>query len=235
MNTLRYWLKGIRLYIAMASLLVTALTILWARAAYGGSTLYPIRVEEVFAWLALGLVAVAISIGPAYKLFPKLGGKQLLFDARRLLGVSAAWFASWHVGIAYLNLFHAANPLSLPMQYRWSFLAGGFALIILLAMAVTSFDAAFKRMGIWWFRLHRFVYVAIGLALLHAYVSGVHSTGPIALAITTIVSVGLLGAYTYLAFRRQARPTRWQAITLLLMLLFIAAVLTYGFTHQGSK
>ncbi len=169
MATFKHWLTGVRFYIAGATLLVTGLVVWWTETAYGGSSLTTIRCQETFAWLALSLMVLAISIGPTAKLFPKLPGKSILFEARRLIGVSAAWFATLHVGIAYFVQFSTANPFSLPAEYRNAFGLGVVALAILLAMAFTSFDKAFNGMGIWWFRLHRFIYVAIMLVLFHIF------------------------------------------------------------------
>lgn len=231
LNTLRYWVRGVRFYIACGALLITLETIWWAHAAYGGSTLYPTRIEEVYAWLAVGLLTVAVSIGPVYKLFPKLPAKRILEDGRRWIGISAAWFSLLHVLIAYFTLFKGSNPLQLPKAYQESFLVGIIALLILLAMALTSFDKAFKSMGIWWFRLHRLVYVAIVLTLLHAFLIGVHATDlPVLIIISSLVGLLIL-AYVWIAFVRK-RPSRWQLITIMAMTLLLIAVLYYGFSQH---
>jgi DMSO/TMAO reductase YedYZ heme-binding membrane subunit len=228
-----YWLKGIRFYIAIGSGLVTLFVILWAHAAYAGTTLYPTRIEEVFAWLAVVLVALAVAIGPTFKVLPRLPGKSLFFDARRLIGVSAAWFATLHAGIAFGALFKFPNPLSLPADYQRSFLFGAGALLILLAMAFTSFDKAFSSMGIWWFRLHRLVYVAIGLTLLHAFGIGVHATNLLPLLLISIGVATVLGMHVYVSLIKRS-PSRLQIATILSMTVFLVVVLTYGFTQRQA-
>lgn len=147
-----------------------------------------------------------------------------MFDARRLLGVSAFWFASLHVIISYSSLFKLANPLTLPTTYQQSFLAGSIALLILFAMTATSFDKAFRGMGKWWFRLHRFVYVALPLILLHALMTGAHTDNPLVVLMLIIAATYVVGVHGYLSFVKR-RPTIWQllaisAVTIALILIF---------------
>jgi methionine sulfoxide reductase heme-binding subunit len=50
---------------------------------------------------------------------------------------------------------------------------GGASLLIMLALAITSTNGWMRRMGVWWKRLHRLVYAAGVLAVLHvALLSG---------------------------------------------------------------
>jgi DMSO/TMAO reductase YedYZ heme-binding membrane subunit len=226
-RTLRFWFQGIRVYIAIGALLVSAETWWWAFASYGHTSLTAIRMEEVYAWLALGLLATALSIGPVYKVFPRLPGALLLRDARRLIGVSAAWFAALHAIIAYVSLFHATNPLNLPGAYRLAFGVGTLTLIILLLMAFTSFDAAFARMGVWWFRLHRLVYVAAIMATLHALLIGVHTAQAVPLLAMGVAAMLLLGLHIGAAFAK-GRPTKWQWATMCGALLALALTFIYG-------
>ncbi|MGC1176473.1 MAG: ferric reductase-like transmembrane domain-containing protein [Candidatus Saccharimonadales bacterium] len=229
---LDHWRKGVRLYIGIGIVLVTLEVWWWASASYSGSVLFATRLEEAYAWLAVGLICSAVTIGPLYKVFPRLGGKGMLFDARRLIGVGAAWFASLHVAVAYVSLFKLANPLHLPRSYQQAFVVGALALIILLAMAVTSFDKALKTMGIWWFRLHRLVYVALLLILLHAFLIGVHATQWPALIILTVVAVGLLSLHIYISFVRQERPTIGQLLTISYVVLLLVALFNYGYGQK---
>ncbi len=230
---LKEWTKGVRLYIALAAVLIAAEVWWWATAVYGSSNLATIRMQEVYAWLALGLMTVAVFIGPTLKLFPKLPGKGLLRDARRMLGISGAGFAALHVGIAYIALFKLPNPTTLADSYQKAFLLGAVALVILLLMAFTSFDRAFHKMGIWWFRLHRLVYVALLLALLHAFMIGSHAVGWPALITVALAAVVLLAFHVILMLRHE-RPGNLQVITITYAVLFAAAVLNYGLSqHLG--
>jgi sulfoxide reductase heme-binding subunit YedZ len=233
MNILNYWLTGIRIYIAIASVAITGL-ILWSvETAYGGTSLATIRMQEIFAWISLALLVVAISIGPIFKIFPRLAGRRIWFESRRMIGVSAAWFATLHVTITYIVLFKVANPFSLSSYYRNSFAIGGIALLILLAMAFTSFNKAFQLMGIWWYRLHRLVYLSIVLILLHIFMIGVHSTHLPVLYSLGGISILLVGAYVTVYIRSTKRGI-WQTTTVSLMTLLLLLSIGYGF-HQHFK
>lgn len=231
-NQFKLWQRGIRLYIAALIGLVTIESAWWAQTTYGGSSLVSLRLEEIYAWLALGFLGLAILIGPVYKIFPNLPAKFVLRDGRRLIGIGAAWFAALHAGIAYFVLFKAPNPLALPASYQRSFAVGGLALIILLALALTSFDRAFRGMGSWWFRLHRTVYVATILSLLHAFIDGVHADGWPALVILTICAASLIGLHGYIRLVKPAHPTLKNIVWLSGVLLVLIAVLGYGYSQR---
>lgn len=232
LQTFNYWRRGIRLYIALGVLLVTLEVWWWASASYSGSVLFATRMEEAFAWLALAMICLAVSIGPVYSIWPRLPGKRIMSDARRLVGVGGAWFASLHILIAYISLFKAANPLSLPANYQRAFALGALGAVILLAMAFTSFDRAFKGMGIWWFRLHRLVYLALVVIVLHAFIIGVHATDLSVLIGLTTVAVSLLGMHSYIAFVRSRRPTPWQMLAIGGTAVLLVLVFWYGYGHR---
>lgn len=235
-NKIRDWPKGIRFYIALATGLTTAELYWLMRSIYGASSVGAIRLQETYAWIALSLVLVTVAIGPVYSLAPHLPGKSILRDARRMLGISAAWFASWHVGISYVNQFQSANPLYLPTVYQRAFLIGLIALLILLALAVTSFDKAFRSLGIWWFRLHRLVYAGILLILLHAFNIGVHATSWLFLISLTLVVGAIFAAQLWLGFGPNREPTILRSIVLCYGLLITIGIFAYGYTqHLGSS
>lgn len=226
--TLRHWKTGIRLYIALATIAVTVESWWWARANFGSGNLFSSRLEELYAWLALALIAIAVCIGPFYKLLPRVPGKRQWFEARRLIGISGAWFASLHVLLAYDALFNFVNPRSLPVLYQQSFALGALALIILLAMAGTSFDAAQRWLGPWWYRLHRLVYVALIAVLAHIMLVGVHATNTSVLTALVIVASIILLAHILVL---KQRPTWLRAVTLLLLGGALLVVFNYGYNH----
>ena len=170
-TTLNHWLHGTRFYVAIAIGLITLNTYWWASVSFSSPKLVTIRLEESYAWFGLASLLIALSLGPLYRLF-ELPGRKPVMESRRMFGIGAAWFSSLHVLIAYIGLFHLANPIVLPAEYQNSFLFGAIAWLILLAMAFTSFNAALRTMGVWWFRLHRFVYVALAATIAHAVTIG---------------------------------------------------------------
>lgn len=224
------------MYVAMATLLVAIEVWWWSSVTYGGSNVSAIRAQEVYAWLSLSCLLLAVSIGPMLRLFPAIPGKGLWRDARRLIGIAAATFAVLHVGIAYIDLFQAPNPLTLADIYKKSFGLGVTALLILIAMAVTSFDRAFFGMGIWWFRLHRLVYVALLAVGLHAFMVGSHANSLGVLILLSSITLLLLIAHAIAMIRSDKPASNLQIVTISCAVLFAAAVLNYGLTqHLGHN
>ncbi len=227
-RTLNQWLIGVRFYIALGIVAVTLETWWWASMTYSGSDLFAIRLEEIYGWLSLGLITLAVSIGPVYKILPKFPGKLIMFDARRLIGVGGAWFASLHVAIAYISLFSAANPLTLPTIYQQAFALGTVALIILLAMAFTSFDKALKKMGVWWFRLHRLVYIALLAILAHSFMIGVHATTRQVMALLAFAATALL---VMNIFSQRRKPSVYKLVSITSAAVLLVIIFSYGITQ----
>jgi DMSO/TMAO reductase YedYZ heme-binding membrane subunit len=232
-----HWFKGIRLYIGVATVLVAVEVWWWAQVAFGSAQLSVIRAQETYAWLALGCIILALLIGPLLKMFPGISSavRHMLRESRRMIGVAAAFFAVLHASITYLALFRAPNPLTLATLYKQSFGLGVTALIILLLLAFTSFDKAFHGMGIWWFRLHRLIYAAVFVAVMHAFMVGSHASGGLPLILLGASALVLLGLHIYLLIRA-GRASNWQIITITCAVIFAAAALNYGLTqHLGHN
>jgi sulfoxide reductase heme-binding subunit YedZ len=232
--TLNHWIHGIRIYIALAIALLSLEIWWWAASTYGGSSLFAIRLEETYAWFSVGFLCTALAIGPVCGIFKRIPGRNMLYDARRLFGIGAAWFASLHIFIAYEAVFQFANPLHIPGQYRQSIVVGSVAWLILLAMAFTSFNAAMKRMGKWWFRLHRFVYVAIALSLLHAFIVGAQATSPAVLITLAVIVTTLLGLHSYAIIRQGRRVSYLQLLSIGAMTAALMIIFSYGY-HQRDQ
>ncbi|MEO8691731.1 MAG: ferric reductase-like transmembrane domain-containing protein [Candidatus Saccharimonas sp.] len=135
-----------------------------------------IRIEQIYGFLALILLYLAILASPLTKVVPKLPGKEAYLHARRAIGVSAFYFAFLH---AYISFFQQLNGFGGIKYFNQTFslsLAGGvFALSILFIMAATSFDWVVDRMGYkHWKLLHRLVYFASIAVLIHIVLIGTH-------------------------------------------------------------
>jgi sulfoxide reductase heme-binding subunit YedZ len=113
---------------------------------------------------ALILLTLSLAMTPLNTLFK---WKQAL-GVRRALGLYAFLFALAHFFIV----------IGVDYQFNWGFLqaelidkryiiVGAMALTILLALAITSFDAWKVRLGKGWKRLHKLVYLAAPLVILH--------------------------------------------------------------------
>jgi sulfoxide reductase heme-binding subunit YedZ len=112
---------------------------------------------------ALVLLVLSLACTPAQML-----GFREVVKVRRALGLYAFLYVSLHL-LAFVWLDYG---LDLGLIYEAIFekryaLVGFMAFLILLPLAVTSTKGWQKRLGKNWKRLHRCVYVAGGLAIVH--------------------------------------------------------------------
>ena len=87
---------------------------------------------------------------------------------RRMLGLFAFFYGVVH--FAAWGLFEHAFRLAPLWADLWDhpYLAVGFLAVAgMLPLAATSFDAAMRRLGKWWLRLHKTVYLLAALCVLH--------------------------------------------------------------------
>ena len=114
----------------------------------------------------LRLLLITLAITPAQRLlnYPRI------ILARRMLGVATALYAILHFLLYVLDqhfdLFKVASEIVLRIYLT----IGALALTGLIALAVTSTDAAVHRFGAErWRRLHRLVYVIAPVAAVHFF------------------------------------------------------------------
>ena len=122
-----------------------------------------VLVIETGLW-ALRFLLLSLAITP----LRGISGWTWVVPYRRTFGLFALYYACWHL-VAYLLFF---------LQLRWSelfediverpYVTVGFtALVILIALGVTSTKSMIRRLGRRWKKLHRLVYLANILALIH--------------------------------------------------------------------
>jgi methionine sulfoxide reductase heme-binding subunit len=171
----------------------------------GGGTLSRTLWEGLFATVFLYL---ALLPGPLYAVFPKLPGARGGIQARRALGINAAVFSCLHGYHGYLS---AGGLEMLPYwgwEYNLSLALGGIAALILAVLAATSFDRAVAALGRAWKRLHRAVYVAGILILVHAVTVTIHISELKPLLIAWYAALVLLFALEAARFSAGASRTR---------------------------
>lgn len=140
------------------------------------------------AWVLIDIVADNLGANPIRALHMRLGDWSLRFlcltlaitplqtltqwrgmtDYRQLLGLFAFFYASLHF-LGYLWVDHALVLKTVLIDigqssYLWF---GLLAYLIILLLAITSPKSAKKRLGKTWKKLHRFIYLAAGAAILH--------------------------------------------------------------------
>jgi sulfoxide reductase heme-binding subunit YedZ len=140
-----------------ASLAVSALT--------DGLGANPVeRVTHVTGDWALRFLLLSLAVTPLRRLF----GWNWAAPLRRTLGLTAFGYACLHY-LIYLGLEHFFDwqlivEDVLKRRYVW---AGFAAFLCLMSLAVTSTRAMIRRLGRRWVSLHRLVYLAAALAVIH--------------------------------------------------------------------
>jgi methionine sulfoxide reductase heme-binding subunit len=143
------------------------------------------------AWLSWGVAADRLGPNPAEALMRGSGdwtlrmlwatltvtplrqvlGWPALARYRRMLGLFTFFYALLHfLAFAWLDMGLDAAAIVRDIGKRPFILVGFSALLLLLPLAATSFDAAIRTLGAArWRALHRLVYAVSLLALLHFY------------------------------------------------------------------
>lgn len=153
-------------------------------------------------WWALFLLTATLALTP----LKRLTGWAWLARFQRPLGLFAFAYAALHF-LCYALLDQAGAWSQIPgdLVKRPFIVIGLLALLLLLALAVTSTKGWQKRLKRNWKRLHRLVYLAAILAVIHfAWKEKVGWKAPRVLAFAAVVAV-LLATRLPLPRRQQGR------------------------------
>lgn len=159
------WLKPLVFVLALSPLLWFALRLVLLRPG-DPVGINPIETAIRFSGdQALTLLLVSLAVSP----LRHLTGWAAVMRLRRMLGLFAFFYAAVHLLVyAGLDQFFDWATLWADVLKRRYITVGMAALLILLALAVTSPQGMVKRLGGWrWKRLHALVYFAAPLAVLH--------------------------------------------------------------------
>ncbi|MFW6330414.1 MAG: sulfite oxidase heme-binding subunit YedZ [Gemmatimonadota bacterium] len=139
----------------------------WLREGVYGLGANPIeRVLHHSGWWALALLVVTLAVTP----LRRITGRNELIRLRRPLGLFAFFWAT----------IHLALYVGLDQLFAWGFIVedvverpfitvGVAAWLVLAALAVTSTRGWIRRLGTRWTLLHRGVYLAAALGVVHYY------------------------------------------------------------------
>ena len=195
-----------RFYVLVFSVLLSAFVVCWLRARLVGDQLFYIRTEQAYGFIAVAYLYLALIISPVEKVVGKREWVKGLLFTRRAIGVSAAYFAVLHMVVALWGQIGGLGGVALlPERFVWAIGFGAVALIVLLLMAATSFDAVvtymtFRR----WKWLHRFVYLASVLIILHVWMIGTHVAYGWVQVVTFVPISLLLGLEAWCVVRKFA-------------------------------
>jgi len=140
---------------------------------------------------AARFMIIAMMITPLTMLLKGWRGPRWLMKRRRYLGVAAFGYAALHLVLYLIDegaVAFAGGEIS--KLYIWT---GWLAFFIFVPLAITSTDGWIRKLGRRWKTLHRFVYGAAVLTLLHW--AALHDWGGVGPALVHFAPLVLLEAY----------------------------------------
>ncbi len=122
-------------------------------------------IHETGDW-AIRFLMMSLAVTPLRRIanWPKL------IVVRRMLGVTALFYALAHLTLYTIDLKLDLLRVVTEIALRFYLTIGFVALLGLIALGSTSTDAAIKRLGRNWSRLHKIVYVIGVLAAFHFFI-----------------------------------------------------------------
>ena len=174
MPFMRY--SSLRFIISYISLLLAGLCYVLVISFVPSNQLRIIRLDQIFAFLSLIYLYLALLISPLFTVFPQLPFHKQAVKSRRSIGIFSFIYALFHASFAFFGQLHGFAGLSfLTSDYLISLIIGFIALEIMLVLALTSFDKAIDYLSFSrWKIIHRFVYLAGLLVLIHTVLLGTH-------------------------------------------------------------
>ncbi len=152
------------LAIALACLPATVLALRFATQGVGADPIKELT-HTTGEW-AIRFVFLSLAISPLRRFF----GWPLLAPLRRTFGLAGFAYAVAHMLTwSLLDLELEPAAIAEDLTERPYVMAGMASFVILSALAATSTRSAMKRLGRRWITLHRLVYAAAALALVHHF------------------------------------------------------------------
>jgi methionine sulfoxide reductase heme-binding subunit len=146
--------------------LLPAGLLLW-RGFTGRLTANPIEyITLQTGFWALTLLMVTLAVTP----LRRVTGWNEVIRFRRLIGLFAFFYATLHL-LTYIALdrFFDFSEIGADILKRPYITVGFLAFLLLLPLALTSTGGWIRRLGRRWLQLHRLIYPAAALAVLHFY------------------------------------------------------------------
>ncbi|MFL2800724.1 MAG: sulfite oxidase heme-binding subunit YedZ [Paracoccaceae bacterium] len=149
----------------------------------------PLRyLEHKYGELGLIFLLVTLSISPILR-YSKIN----LMKFRRCIGLVSFFYIVSHICIyVFLDIGLSLEILISDLKKRYYIIAGFFAFITLIPLAVTSNNYAVQKLNIRiWKKIHNFIYIAIILSIFHFILMSKTWTGELYFysAVTVIILI----------------------------------------------
>jgi methionine sulfoxide reductase heme-binding subunit len=150
----------------LASLFVPGmLNLIWLMTDQLGGRPVMEMIHGTGLW-AIRFLLISLAITPLAR---ALDWPSLLL-VRRNIGVAAACYGAAHLSLYVVDQNFRLFTVVTEIALRFYLTIGFAALLVLLALAMTSTDAWVRKLGPNWKRLHRLAYPLGAVALLHYYI-----------------------------------------------------------------
>lgn len=189
--------RNIRFYILTFNFFLGLGFYFWVRSVFADEQLQIIRLTQIYALTALSYLYLALLATPFCATFKNFIWKAQYLKARRAIGVSTFFFALIHASLAFFGQLGGFPGLwFLTSNYLLAISLSFISLLILSAMAATSFDYVIAKMTFKkWKKLHRLIYIAALFILIHGLMLGTHFTD-----LSTLIPRIFFVAFSFLAF-----------------------------------
>lgn len=152
--------------VVFALLLMPGLYVAWQLATHGYARPYILANHDLGLW-SIRLLFVSLAVTP----FRQSLGLPKLILVRRMIGVAAFCYALAHFTFYALDQALRVWVILREIALRYYLTIGFAGLLILLSLAATSTDGMVRRLGgKKWAVLHRLVYIAGALAVVHFFI-----------------------------------------------------------------
>ena len=173
----------------------------WATGVLGGRPVTEV-IHGTGDW-AIRYLLISLAITPAARV---LNWPRLL-TVRRIVGLTALAYALSHLTLYTVDQNFRLGVVASEIVLRFYLTIGFIVLVGLAVLGVTSTNGWSRRLGHWWKRLHRAIYVLGAIALLHYFIQSKSNVSE---------PVFFSGLFAWLLLWR-ALPMAWQRS------LFVAA------------
>ena len=139
-----------------------------------------------------------------------MAGLPALARLRRMVGLFVFFYVLLHfMAYGWLDMGLELDDIAKDIAKRPFILVGFAALVLLAALATTSFNAAIRALGAKrWRQLHRAVYAVAALAVLHFYWMRAGKNNFAEVAVYAAILATLLGWRAWRRFSRPASPSQ---------------------------
>jgi sulfoxide reductase heme-binding subunit YedZ len=185
----------------------------WATGALGGRPVTEV-IHGTGDW-AIRYLLISLAITPAARV---LNWPRLL-TVRRIVGLTTLAYALSHLTLYTVDQNFRLGVVASEIVLRFYLTIGFIVLVGLAVLGVTSTNGWSRRLGHWWKRLHRAIYVLGAIALLHYFIQSKSNVSE---------PVFFSGLFAWLLLWR-ALPMAWQrSLFVELGLAVVAACIAAG-------